>query len=152
IEASPQVKEDLGQTALARGPLIYCLEGVDHSVPVSSIAVPPAAAFKPVKEPELLGGIVALKGSGWVAAQPEGSGGLYRTAPPPREVPVTVIPYYAWDNRAPGEMRVWLPAAPPPPVAGGPERRAKVSMSFVSGNCQPWGINDGIEPKSSGEQ
>ena len=25
-------------------------------------------------------------------------------------------------------------------------------MSYVSGNCQPWGINDGLEPKSSGEQ
>ena len=25
-------------------------------------------------------------------------------------------------------------------------------MSFVSGNCQPRGINDGLEPKSSGEQ
>ena len=25
-------------------------------------------------------------------------------------------------------------------------------MSFVSGNCQPWGVNDGLEPKSSGEQ
>lgn len=22
--------------------------------------------------------------------------------------PITAIPYYAWDNRAPGEMWVWL--------------------------------------------
>ena len=25
-------------------------------------------------------------------------------------------------------------------------------MSYVSGNSQPWGINDGLETKSGGEQ
>jgi hypothetical protein len=67
-------------------------------------------------------------------------------------VSVTAIPYFAWDNREAGEMRVWIPVSTPQPVAGGPERRADVAMSFVSGNCQPSGINDGIEPKSSSEQ
>jgi hypothetical protein len=68
-------------------------------------------------------------------------------------VTLTAVPYYAWDNRAPGEMRVWLPTAPPAPApARGPERAARVSLSFVSGYCQPRGINDGIEPQRSGQQ
>jgi hypothetical protein len=38
--------------------------------------------------------------------------------------PVTLIPYYAWNNRGPGEMMVWLPlsetsanASPAPTIA-----------------------------------
>ena len=42
-----------------------------------------------------------------------------------------------------------MPVAPPQPAIGGLESQAKVNLSFVSGNCQPWGLNDGIEPKSS---
>jgi hypothetical protein len=70
----------------------------------------------------------------------------------PHAVVVKAIPYFAWDNRAPGEMRVWLPTAPTVAPVHGLEGAAKVSLSFVSGNCQPSGINDGIEPRSSGEQ
>jgi len=67
-------------------------------------------------------------------------------------VPIVAIPYYAWDNRKAGDMKVWLPGEPRPSAVGGLETQAKVSLSFVSGNCQPWGVNDGLEPKSSGEQ
>jgi DUF1680 family protein len=38
---------------------------------------------------------------------------LYRSAPvedlPQREVVLTAVPYYAWANRGPGAMRVWIP-------------------------------------------
>ncbi|WP_348633388.1 hypothetical protein, partial [Mesorhizobium sp. M5C.F.Ca.IN.020.32.2.1] len=35
--------------------------------------------------------------------------GLYRTEPPAvEETKVTAVPYFAWDNRDPGEMLVWL--------------------------------------------
>jgi hypothetical protein len=27
-----------------------------------------------------------------------------------RDVTVTAIPYFQWDNRGPGAMRVWIPA------------------------------------------
>jgi len=64
---------------------------------------------------------------------------------------VTAIPYYAWDNRAAGEMRVWLPLVPPPPPTGGAEMKARVSVSFKNANCQPEAIRDGKEPKSSGD-
>jgi hypothetical protein len=49
-------------------------------------------------------------------------------------------------------MKVWLPVAPPVPVIGGIEIQANVTVSFASSNSQASGINDGIEPKSSGEQ
>lgn len=59
---------------------------------------------------------------------------------------------YAWDNRTPGEMQVWIPTVPPTPVIRGLEGMAEVSVSYLSGNAQPEGVNDGSEPKSSGEQ
>ncbi len=163
IEANPHVKEDRGQLAIARGPLIYCLEGCDNAEPLSSVALPADASLILAKappalggggqEPGVLGGIVALKGTGLAVSDTEWAGGLYRTAPARRRVTLTAIPYYAWDNRAPGAMRVWIPTAPPPPLpAAGPERKARVTLSFVSSNCQPEGIHDGIEPTCSGQQ
>jgi hypothetical protein len=68
---------------------------------------------------------------------------LYRTVPPPKSVPFRAIPYAFWDNRTPGQMVVWTPTAPPPPIAGGLERRAKPTMSFVNYNANPRGLNDG---------
>ena len=54
---------------------------------------------------------------GQASAEPQWQAGLYRTASPPRPASVTAIPYYAWDNRAPGAMRVWLPTVPDPPAS-----------------------------------
>ena len=37
------------------------------------------------------------------------TGTLYRTEPAKAEVaPIKAVPYFAWDNREPGEMLVWL--------------------------------------------
>jgi uncharacterized protein len=152
IEANPLVADDRGCLAIARGPIVYCLEGCDQEAPVRSIALSASARFTPRRDPNALGGCVFLQAVGDAASDEDWSGGLYRTAPAPKHVVVTAVPYAVWDNRAPGEMRVWIPTSPPPPIAGGPERRATVALSFASGNCQPCGINDGIEPKSSGDQ
>jgi DUF1680 family protein len=168
VECHPAVKENRGHVALQRGPIVYCLEACDNSN-VPQIALPPDAELKPERRPELLarsfdvqlipvglskllGGVVVLKGTGAVASDQSWAGTLYRTAMPPKRVPITAVPYCLWDNREPGPMKVWIPIVPPPWPSQGPEAQAKVSISFQSGNCQPWGINDGLEPKSSGEQ
>ncbi|MBV9851555.1 MAG: glycoside hydrolase family 127 protein [Armatimonadetes bacterium] len=114
IGADPRVAEDRGCLALARGPLVYCVEDCDLDAPVAALALPAAAEF--TAGPELLGGIVTLVGNGETGAEPEWRGGLYRTAAPLVPVAVTAVPYYAWDNRAPGGMRVWIPTIPPPPA------------------------------------
>jgi uncharacterized protein len=41
------------------------------------------------------------------AIEPESSKLLYK------DIPVTLIPYYAWANRGEGEMKVWFPSGPP---------------------------------------
>jgi len=150
IQSNPNVKDNVGSLALARGPLIYCLEQTDQSAPVDSISLPAAVAIKNEKS-AALGGVVLLRGEG-LAASRDWGGGLYRSLAAPTKVMVTAIPYYAWDNREAGSMRVWIPTNPETPIAGGAERTAKVSVSYKSGNAQPWGVNDGLEPTSSGQQ
>jgi len=64
-----------------------------------------------------LGGVVALRGPAQVAPlESAWHDRLYRTATSApgnsqrRPAEVTAIPYYAWANREPGQMQVWLPS------------------------------------------
>ncbi len=152
IAANPKVRADTGQLAIQRGPLVYCLEACDQAEPLANLVLPRGAELRTEKARELLGGVVVVKGFAETASEPDWTNTLYQAVLRSTRVPITAIPYFAWDNRQPGAMKVWLPQSPRPSALGGLETKAKVSMSYVSGNCQPWGINDGVEPKSSGEQ
>jgi hypothetical protein len=147
VAANPRVKADQGLLAIQRGPLVYCIEACDHSEPISSFYLPDGAELKAEKQPELLGGIMAIKGVAEIAPEHDWKGVLYRPQPSAKRTPLTAIPYYAWDNRAAGAMQVWLPVAPPAPVVGGPEVRAKAESSAKGVTVEP--IHDGVEPKSS---
>ncbi|MFZ6029941.1 MAG: glycoside hydrolase family 127 protein [Chloroflexota bacterium] len=110
VYAHPNIRQDAGQVALQRGPLVYCIEQVDHCVPIEHIVLPADAVLYTRFEPELLGGVTVIHGEA-LAADPAGWQGLYRTNPPRLvPTPLLAIPYYAWDNRQPGAMRVWLNA------------------------------------------
>jgi uncharacterized protein len=152
VAANPRVTADAGQLALQRGPLVYCLEQCDQGAPLPSLYLPADHELKAEKAPKLLGGVMVVKGDAELAPDLDWNRRLYQPCPPPRRVPITAIPYYAWDNRQAGPMKVWLPMSPPTPVVGGLETQAKVSVSFANDNSQPAGINDGVEPKASGDQ
>lgn len=152
VAANPSVVADRGLLAIQRGPLVYCVEQCDQSEPITSLYLPADVELKAEKEKSLLGGVVVIKGLAQASAEQDWHRRLYQPPTAPRRTPLRAIPYYAWDNRKAGNMMVWLPIAPPPPLAGTLEGRAKVSVSFANDNCQPHGINDGIEPKSSGDQ
>lgn len=152
IEAHPWVKDDLGRAAVQRGPLVYCVEQTDNETPVDEMILPRGSEFKAEYRRELLGGIVAIRAEGQKATATEWDRQLYQPIARPQKATLTLIPYGFWDNRKPGRMEVWLPTVPPPAKVVGPEGKATVSVSFKSSNAQPWGINDGVEPASSGEQ
>ncbi len=116
VYAHPSVRQMQGRIALQRGPLIYCVEGVDHEgAELERISIDPAALsqFKIVHRPDLLNGVTVLQGVGEKLTDTGWDGLLYRYGQPSSHAPVniTAIPYYAWDNRAAGEMRVWLRTA-----------------------------------------
>jgi hypothetical protein len=110
IHAHPDVRQNAGQAALQRGPLVYCLEAVDHAVPLQRILLPHDAQLSTYFEPDLLGGVTVIRGEALAAETSDWHETLYRAqAPMLNPCALTAIPYYAWDNRQPGQMRVWLP-------------------------------------------
>lgn len=98
VAANPAVKAQEGRFALQRGPLVYCVEGVDSAEDLRSLVFDPKQPFTLDKRDDLLGGVRTIKGAG---SRVDGDKAT--------NVPVTAIPYYAWANRAAGPMLVWLP-------------------------------------------
>jgi hypothetical protein len=114
IFAHPAVRQMQGRVAIQRGPLVYCLEGMDHGdVGLDRIALDPNQVehFAVEHHPDLLGGVTVLRGTGTLL-QEQGwdRQTLYRRHLPSAVAPTDVlaIPYCLWDNRTPGEMRVWF--------------------------------------------
>jgi DUF1680 family protein len=106
VHADPHVKADVGRVALQRGPVVFCLEGVDNDAHVRNLYLPRDAKLTASLDKDLLGGVEVVRGKALAVAR--GDDGKPRT----RRVPFRAVPYFAWDNRAPGEMVVWLPEKP----------------------------------------
>jgi uncharacterized protein len=119
LEANPRVADDLGRVAVQRGPLVYCLEGLDQGqgVALSDVALrvgkPPDGEFQTEYRSDLLDGVVVLHHPGFVAEYGASEGQLYSRysggAVKTRGIPLTFIPYYAWSNRLATAMQVWTP-------------------------------------------
>ncbi len=105
----PAIRENAGMMALRSGPFIYCLESADNPIPFHQISVPNGATFEKHFLPTLLNGVAVLRSTVQVLETEDWSETLYRNRPPlAQPYTLTAIPYYAWDQRTPGEMRVWL--------------------------------------------
>ena len=115
VEAHPWIEATRGCVAIERGPLVYCLEQADHpDAAVADLEVDTAEAPAVRWAPDLLGGMSVLRGAGAAVDTSSWGEHLYRVlrpgpAPARRRVELTAIPYYAWANREPGAMRVWIP-------------------------------------------
>lgn len=110
-QANPKVREDIGKTALSRGPLIYCLEEADNGSGLHQICLKEDTAFTEEFENGLLKGVVTLTGEGErIRTASWGEETLYRPyeAPAFEKKKLKWIPYYSWANRMPGEMAVWV--------------------------------------------
>jgi len=113
IEANPLVEETRNQVAVRRGPVVYCIEsaGLPPGTGVFQLSLPAAHDLKPVKM--TVGGarLVALQGKARCTDRENWEHQLYRplTGDQPAEVVVSLIPYFAWNNRGRGEMTVWIP-------------------------------------------
>lgn len=110
-EAHPLVEECAGQAAVERGPLVYCMETPDSCADTLDRIILPEEAEYRLDCEEICGRrIPVLKTKALL--RPEITDELYRTmsGEPLRETEISMIPYYAWDNRTrDGEMRIWIP-------------------------------------------
>ncbi len=121
----PRVDAIRGSLCIERGPLVYCLEEADQEPQAQEAALldvrlPLDAPMQATWRGDLLGGVMTVEAQGAVAdvtpwgVTPWGDD-LYR--PASDELPalcparLMAVPYYAWANRGPGAMRVWIPRA-----------------------------------------
>jgi hypothetical protein len=110
IKAHPNVRENIGKVALQRGPIVYCLEEVDNGANLHDILLPKNSEFRVDFESELLGGVCVITTVAERGNYITWGNELYKPDVNVESEPVTVkfIPYYAWANRTPGEMIVWV--------------------------------------------
>jgi DUF1680 family protein len=116
LQANPAVMEDVGKVAMQRGPVVFCMEGLDqaaqdHGLNLSKLRADLKGETKVRFEPEMLGGVTVLEHPGTLVA--EASPDLYSAAvedtAQKKGTMLTLIPYYAWANRKPSPMQVWIP-------------------------------------------
>jgi DUF1680 family protein len=109
LRAHPSVSALAGKLCVQRGLAIYCVEGADNAVPLSTLRLPAQAAFTEEKAAWLEDDLPILKTSGYRLSDENWDKELYGSRPcvyASREV--TLIPYSHWGNRGEHEMRVWL--------------------------------------------
>lgn len=89
MAADPQVKADEGKRALMRGPVVFCMEGIDNALTYDTATLDASTTFSTEFNAGLVGGVQTI------AAATSGSR-------------LNFIPYYAWDNREACPMKVWV--------------------------------------------
>lgn len=116
VRANPAVMEDVGKAAMQRGPVVFCMEGMDqkiqsHERNLANLRVSLEGETQVRYEAGMLDGVAVLEHPGKVmehdptmlyqSAAGDGNRGEATT--------LTLIPYYAWANRTPSPMQVWIP-------------------------------------------
>lgn len=109
VRASLDVRCDVGRLAVARGPIVFCMEQCDNEGPLWLDGMSVDAEVEERYDADLLDGVEVLTVEGRRFETQRT--GQYYTAEAPlaeHEQQLTLIPYYAWCNRAEGQMQVWV--------------------------------------------
>jgi uncharacterized protein len=146
VAADPRITADSGRICLERGPLVYCVEWPDAAGGrVRSLVVDDETALSARFRSDLAGGVVAIEGRAKRLSR-SNDGSIAEA-----ETDFTAIPYYAWANRGPGEMEVWIAKTPSvvrPPCA------TIASTSRISSShpdLSLMALNDQEEPANSND-
>ena len=111
--ANGMVEEDIYQAAIEKGPLVYCIESVDaDGEELEDICFLPDREFS--EEKVIIDGrsIQALTTVAEITKRQDyDRNALYQRLRGINRVDkkIRMIPYFAWDNRGMGEMRIWFP-------------------------------------------
>lgn len=137
LQADTRVREDIGKVAFARGPLVYCIEEADngkdlHLCWVDGKTLEAAAMAGRTDGPTAVWNLYGIRTGSTVirtggreytittllvpglreriSDTEDNADGLYHAyrLPVCDPVTLTMIPYYAWNNRGEGEMQVWV--------------------------------------------
>jgi DUF1680 family protein len=110
IQPHPRIDSVRGCVALARGPVVYCLEQNDlpDGVMLEDVRIDPAASIETGRLPDIP---VTLVASGTVERPASDELYQFHSEVETEPIEITAIPYFLWGNRTPGPMRVWIPVS-----------------------------------------
>lgn len=114
VRANSRVRSDVGQVAVMRGLLVYCVEQADNPGDLWNYRLADgvdAAAAKTEFQSDLLGGVDTVSLPAVHEQADSDDAALYVSAdvaPATEAAILTLVPYYSWANREVGQMRVWL--------------------------------------------
>lgn len=149
VYADSLVAADVGRVALQRGPIVYCLEGIDNNGRVRNLCLPKQAKVSARFDKDLLGGVTVIDGEALAVSR---MGEKLATKP----VAFRAVPYFAWDNRDPGQMIVWIAEEPERAELPGEDgilvNGIRIRASHLNSTDTLETVNDGETPKSSHEQ
>lgn len=97
-KAIDNVEADRGRLCITRGPLVYCAEAVDNASAPASYVISPTEENAVIRKGEGL-----MKDIDFITVSAHSIQNLGDTK-------LTLVPYYAWNNRTDGAMIVWLAA------------------------------------------
>ncbi len=116
---------------------------IDNEGSVRNLFLPPDATLSSDYRADLLGGVDVIEGD---------AKALYRDAPQVRPARLLAIPYYAYANRGPVEMAVWLPETRALAVATSLAAQARPSASHCFPADSLAAMNNQVEPKKSDDE
>lgn len=147
VKANGKVEADRGRVAVERGPIVYCAEWPDNDFNVLSLLMNQHPQFEVVEKPGLLYGLNQIKTSVQTLEYDE-QGRLLA-----KDRQLTLIPYYAWAHRGPGNMAVWLPSevrATRPVAIPTLASKSQVSASHPAKSLTS--ITDGLVPADENDR
>jgi DUF1680 family protein len=117
VSSNPRLADNTGRVAVERGPVVYCMEQLDQPPGVAlsdvSVNLTQKPIFQAEQKSDLLDGVTALHHNGEAYEVSSTEEPLYplasSVAQKTRPEKLTLIPYYAWANRAATAMQVWVP-------------------------------------------
>lgn len=132
LKSNDHLKDNENRLALQVGPLVYCAEFPDQpDSQVLNRVVVPGNKVDLLWKRSLLGGINIAR-TEVATAKRDRSGKILADG----TAELTLIPYYAWAHRGPGQMAVWLASQPEaawPKPADTIASTSKVTTSYGTG-------------------
>lgn len=103
IEANPKVQDDAGRCALQRGPVVYCLEGIDNGENLRDVTLMEDGHPEIIRDDTIPAPVLMMD-----AERREPFGDLYRLRLATQvSFRARLIPYFAFANREKSDMILW---------------------------------------------
>ena len=106
--AHPSVPDNINKAAVMRGPVLYCVEEADNGKELHRLLIGKETRFETVADGT--GRFVNIIAGGYQIDTSNYNDNLYSMDESYiyNDQKIVFVPYYTWNNRGEGEMRVWL--------------------------------------------